>query len=180
MKTPDISRIVDSVLHKAKIITPPVPALAIARSYGINVKVGPLPDDLSGFLLHENERAFIGVNSRHAKTRQTFTLAHELGHFLLHPSANFVDRKLIYFRDTRSAEAIDIKEMQANQFAAELLMPHRFVHRFLEGKKVDIEDDAFLAGLAHRFGVSVQALTFRLTNLNLAGEAQNTRRYAAA
>ena len=170
MRKPDIAALADRILAKAKVSVPPVPVLAIAKSFEIIVRFGPLPDDLSGFLVHEAERTIIGVNSRQAKPRQTFTLAHELGHFVLHPSANFVDRKLIYFRDSQSSEAIDIKEMQANEFAADLLMPARFIYPHLKDRTVDLEDDDFLANLAKRFGVSSQALTFRLLNLNLANQ----------
>jgi Zn-dependent peptidase ImmA (M78 family) len=173
MKNLDIAAIVQGILTKAKITAPPVPVLGIAQSYGIVVRFGPLPDDLSGFLVHEEGKTILGVNSRQAKPRQTFTLAHELGHFVLHPSVNFIDRKFIYFRDQRSATATDIREMQANDFAACLLMPERFIQAHLKDKTVDLEDDEFLAALAKRFGVSTQALTYRLINLNVANQARH-------
>ena len=102
------------------------------------------------------------------QTAELFVLCHELGHFLLHPSSNFVDRKLIYFRDTRSGQSIDLKEIQANQFAADLLMPERFLRRALNGETVDLEDEGRVSDLSKSFGVSTQALMFRLINLNLA------------
>jgi Zn-dependent peptidase ImmA (M78 family) len=173
MKNPDIAVVVQGILTKSKVTAPPVPVLAIAKSFGIVVRFGPLPDDLSGFLVHEDEKTIIGVNSRQAKPRQTFTLAHELGHFFLHPSVNFVDRKFIYFRDQRSAAATDIREIQANEFAACLLMPERFVQAHLKDKTVDLEDEELLTALAKRFGVSTQALTFRLINLNIANQARH-------
>jgi Zn-dependent peptidase ImmA (M78 family) len=122
--------------------------------------------------VHEDGKSIVGVNSRQAKPRQAFTLAHELGHFVLHPSVNFVDRKFVYFRDQRSAAATDIKEMQANEFAACLLMPERFIQTHLKDRAVDLEDED-LAALAKRFGVSTQALTFRLINLNIANQARH-------
>lgn len=179
MRNADIAALADRILVKAKVSMPPVPVLAIAKSYGIIVRFGPLPDDLSGFLVHEDDRTIIGVNSRQAKPRQTFTVAHELGHFVLHPSANFVDRKLMYFRDSRSAEAIDMREMQANEFAGNLLMPERFIYHYLKDRTVDLEDDEFSVDLARRFGVSSQALTFRLLNLNLANQPRAHRRQTA-
>src|SRR6266446_589711 len=123
MANPDIAVRAERLLAKAGVSSLPVPVLAIAKSLGIIVQCGPLPDDLSGFLVHEDERTIIGVNNRQAKSRQMFTVAHELGHFILHPTANFVDRTLIYFRNARSREAIDPREIQANEFAAALLMP---------------------------------------------------------
>ena len=168
MKHSDITRRADQVLAKAKISAPKVPVLDIAQSLGIKVRLGVLPDDLSGFLVHEKDAVVIGVNSLHPKPRQAFTVAHELGHYHLHPSTNFVDRKLIYFRDARSTGAVDKKEIEANQFAADLLMPERFLHHELKGQTVDLEDEDRLANLATTFGVSNQALMFRLINLNLA------------
>ena len=167
MKHRDIALLVDRLLSKAKVNAPPVPVHAIAKSYGIVVRSGPLPDDLSGFLVHEGDRTVIGVNSRQAKPRQAFTLAHEMGHFFLHPRSNFVDRQLIYFRDSKSAAATDLREIQANDFAANLLMPERFLYALLRDRTVDLEDDEFLTEFASKFGVSTQALTFRLINLNL-------------
>jgi Zn-dependent peptidase ImmA (M78 family) len=176
MKSLDIAAIAQGILAKAKITAPPVPVQDIARSFGIVVRFGPLPDDLSGFLVHEDGKTIVGVNSRQAKPRQTFTLAHELGHFVLHPSMNFVDRKFMYFRDQKSAAATDVREIQANEFAACILMPERFIQGHLRGRTVDLEDEEFVAALARRFGVSSQALTYRLINLNVANQAR--RRHA--
>lgn len=173
MKNRDIATVTQGILTKARITVPPVPVLTITQSYGIVVRFGPLPDDLSGFLVHEEGRTIIGVNSRQAKPRQTFTLAHELGHFVLHPSVNFVDRKIIYFRDQKSGAATDIREIQANDFAACLLMPERFIQEHLKGRTVDLEDEDLLNALARRFGVSSQALTYRLLNLNVANQVRN-------
>jgi len=48
--------------------------------------------------------------------------------------------------------------MQANQFAADLLMPERFLCKALKGDTVNLEDDEQLASVAKTFGISVQAL----------------------
>jgi len=56
------------------------------------------------------------------------------------------------------AEGTDLKEMQANQFAADLLMPERFLCKALKGDTVNLEDDEQLASVAKTFGISVQAL----------------------
>lgn len=56
--------------------------------------------------------------------------------------------------------------MAANQFAAELLMPEQEVRTRL-GAGIEITDDSALRDLAKYFGVSSQAMFFRLTNLGL-------------
>lgn len=168
MGNPKISKRADELLTQAGVTKSPVPVLEVAETAGVTVKLGPLPDELSGFLLHEQGTVILGVNSLHSRRRQAFTIAHELGHYLLHPRANFVDHKILYFRNSRSSQAVDAQEMEANEFAAELLMPSRFLAKLLKGETVDLEDDDRIEVLAKKLGVSTQALTFRLINLNLA------------
>lgn len=91
MKNREITKQVDQLLSKMKVASVPVPVLDIAKSLGIKVRTGPLPGVLSGFLVRDEGAVAIGVNSLHPKPRQAFTLAHELGHYSLHPSGNFVD-----------------------------------------------------------------------------------------
>ena len=163
-----IKKLADQLLGQAGVTNPPVPVVEIARAEGIKVRFGPLPDELSGVLVHERGETFIGVNSLHSPRRQTFTIAHELGHYALHPRTNFVDHKILYFRNSLSGQAQDLKEMEANEFAASLLMPAKLLAKSLKGETVDLEDDENIESLAKKFGVSTQALTFRLINLNLA------------
>jgi len=56
----------------------------IARRLGVEVRYEPLDGDLSGMLLSEEDRAIIGVNALHLKSRQRLTIAHELGRLALH------------------------------------------------------------------------------------------------
>lgn len=168
MPSPSIIKQVAKLLALAKITKAPVDILEVAKAAGVVVKFGALPDELSGFLMRDSDSAIVGVNSLHPRRRQVFTIAHEIGHHILHPKANFVDHKVLYFRNGRASQAIDSKEMEANQFAAELLMPATFLAKALKGETVDLEDDERVEALAKQFGVSTQALTFRLINLNFA------------
>src|SRR5207245_482886 len=97
--------------------------------------------------------------------RQRFTIAHEIGHLLLHRGATFhVDEKSpIGFRNDRSSMATDEKEIEANQFAAELLMPRNFLDRDLGGLVEEIEAEEAVDRLARKYQVSVQAMTVRLS-----------------
>jgi Zn-dependent peptidase ImmA (M78 family) len=168
MRDPRIVKRADELLAFARVTKAPVPILEVAAAAGVTVKFGPLPDELSGFLMHDKGRVILGVNSLHASRRQAFTIAHELGHYSLHPKSNFVDHKILYFRDSRSSQGVDKQEMDANRFAAELLMPPRFLKALLEDETVDLEDEERVEALSKELGVSTQALTFRLINLNLA------------
>ena len=136
---------------------------------GVKTKHAVLDGDISGFLFRKGTKAVIGVNALHPVTRQRFTVAHELGHFFLgHHGEFFVDRKSLLFRDSKSERGTDKSEVDANKFAATLLMPERLV--LAELKRMDaLEDDReAMEKIADKFGVSVQALSIRLANLDLA------------
>jgi Zn-dependent peptidase ImmA (M78 family) len=169
-----IREIVESLLDRHGVKAAPVPIEKIARAHEIELKAERVDDDLSGFLLRAkgSRRAIIGVNDNHHPNRQRFTIAHELGHYLLHEGeAVHLDQSrsgfTMNFRDQESATGEDDAEREANLFAAELLMPAGFLQKDVQGKDLDLldVDDQFLGELAKRYKVSVQALTFRLANL---------------
>ena len=68
-------------------------------------------------------------------------------------------------RDEVSSQAIDVEEMEANRFAAELLMPYDMIVEDLMGSALDIEDEGALRELGERYRVSMQALTLRLRSV---------------
>ena len=110
----------------------------------------------------------IGVNAKHPPTRQRFTIAHEIAHHVLHASAAFhVDNRIaILRRDPKSSEGTDHTEIEANVFAAELLMPSSLLATDLVDLRTsDLDDETEVKQLAKRYNVSPQAMTFRLANL---------------
>lgn len=164
-----IETIVRGLLEQYKISQPPVPVEALARSLGAPVRYSPFEGDISGMVFRDADRIVIGVNSLHHPNRQRFTIAHEIGHMLLHKGVEVhVDRTFrINLRDDISSQAVDRDEIEANRFAAELLMPEQMLIDDLKGREIDFENEQDLRRLAARYGVSPQALTFRLTNLGL-------------
>jgi Zn-dependent peptidase ImmA (M78 family) len=157
------------LLDRLGVQNSPVPVEQIAAELDVDVRLEPLDGGLSGMLYRaENGRVVLGVNSAHAPVRQRFTVAHELGHFLLHRDTLHVDG--LVHRDEISSLAVDTKEIEANAFAAELLMPRSLVlEQVVELlPKSGVGDPARLAShLARRFDVSEQAMEFRLANLGL-------------
>lgn len=162
-----IASLVDELLDRHSLTTAPVPVERIAAAEGIAISKKPLDDDVSGFLLRAGANKVIGVNSTQAANRRRFTVAHELGHALLHEGGELhVDRGFrINFRDVNSSLASDIEEIEANTFAAWLLMPTRFLLKQVGSSHLDIDDGDEVAKLAKRYGVSTQAMTYRLLNL---------------
>ncbi len=120
--------------------------------------------DLSGALVRGDGEAYIGVNSLHHPNRQRFSIAHELGHYMLHKGMKVhVDKDFhVNWRDDDSSKAINRDEIEANRFAAELLMPTRFLVRDIEELKSVNQEIAHT--LAKRYKVSSQAMRIRLGN----------------
>lgn len=157
---------------------PPVPVEEICERLGLDVVYEVLPHDTSSLLIrHPDGRQVIGVNARHAFRRQRFSLAHELGHALLHVSDNprrgeaVVSRPLeILFRDGVASRGTDTIEIAANSFAAALLMPADLVRsRFRKRLQHDLTRrlDDVIEDLADEFDVSDQAMRYRLVTLGL-------------
>lgn len=162
-----IRDLVAQLLDGAHVKTPPVPVLEISSQCGVAIQSKPFSTDLSGFLFRKQDVALIGVNSRHAEVRRRFTIAHELGHFLLHGETSVemhVDRAYVKARNKTSSEGTDPDEVEANYFAAELLMPRRFLEEDIAAiKDFDLFEDA--DDLAKKYMVSTQALLIRLDTL---------------
>jgi Zn-dependent peptidase ImmA (M78 family) len=125
----------------------------------------------SGFALRDGEKKVIGINSLDAPRRQRFTIAHEVGHLELHAERDLtVDQTVrVYKRDEVSSMATDRQEIEANAFAASLLMPTHFVEAELSKALPGHSGgrDQLIAVLARRFDVSVQAMGYRLVNLGM-------------
>ncbi|MFN8418796.1 MAG: ImmA/IrrE family metallo-endopeptidase [Anaerolineae bacterium] len=161
-----IKEMVSQLLYDAHIHAPPIDVELIAQLKRAEVRYAPFDDTVSGILYREADQIIIGVNKEHSDVRKRFTIAHEIGHLLLHPEPYYIDRQFtIRMRDGRSALAVDIHEIEANSFAAELLMPTQMLLADISGKQIDYVDDQIIKTLANLYKVSMQAMTFRLTNL---------------
>jgi Zn-dependent peptidase ImmA (M78 family) len=163
-----IESLIDGLLADYSITEAPVPVERIAKAKGARIFYQSLEDDVSGFLYRDSTQSVIGVNTHHAPVRQNFTTAHELGHLLLHDQEQLhVDLEFrVRLRDNVSNQGTDVDEREANFFAASLLMPRRFLEEDLKNvEDVDLLDDEFLSDLAHKYGVSTQALVNRMKNL---------------
>lgn len=149
-----------------------MPVEKIAKSLGARVRFSPFDDELSGFIFVKDGVPIIGVNSLHHQNRQRFTIAHEIAHLQLHPhritSEVHVDKRYtepVLKRDASSASGNEQLEVEANQFAAALLMPGDILNDLVEESPIDIEDETSIEELAKDFVVSKAALQNRLRNL---------------
>lgn len=149
------------------LVKPPVPVQELADKLGIKVVSTQLQAGVSGALIKDGKKWFIIVNSNHHRNRQRFTIAHEIAHFHLgHAMEEHVDREFtVLMRDENSSTAADEQEIEANRFAAELLMPEEFIIRdFIRLGRLD---DETVTRLALKYQVSELALEHRLRNIGL-------------
>ena len=151
------------LLRDSGITNAPTDLVSITNYLNLVVTTEALSSDVSGMLLR-GERSVIAVNSSQSTRRRRFTVAHEIGHFLLHKGVYIDKDTRVNHRDTRASIGIDLDEVQANAFAAELLMPEPLLLREFSARvrKGAGSETAIVDDLAEIFDVSRQAMEIRL------------------
>jgi Zn-dependent peptidase ImmA (M78 family) len=174
MTVKSINQAAEELLQKFGDISLPIKVEDIARFLGIRVVPYPLENDLSGLLVIEENGAVIGYNQNESRARRRFTVAHELGHYILHKEGKthtvFADNSFkVLFRSQAEHEdsAIARMEFEANTFAAALLMPVPMLQKEIEDIEFDLGDEGAIKELSRRFEVSSTAMYYRLLNLKL-------------
>lgn len=123
---------------------------------GVPVAVLDLPKGVAGAFARREAHSFIFVNGNEAVVRQRFTLAHEFGHHRLgHQSVVDPDEVI-------SGNTDDPREIEANSFAAEFLVPREALRTWLEEAEIAKVDLEALVRVASYFGVSAQSMRYRL------------------
>jgi Zn-dependent peptidase ImmA (M78 family) len=160
------------VLKEAGINELPIPVDQIAVALGADITYEPYDGDVSGMLYRSDTDILIGVNSMHPPTRQRFSLAHEIGHLVMHEGTPvFIDR---FDRVNRRDGSSNGEEIQANSFAAELLMPRELVAQEVDralSKQETITPQKLAERLAKMFKVSPESMSYRLQNLGFVDPA---------
>lgn len=164
------------LLLDTKALLVPVDPTAVARALNISVHLETLEDNVSGVLYVKDDSKHILVNKQHHPYRQRFTVAHELGHFVLHdaPGRLFIDTKHRIYQRVGTAYSQTYaqpgstttpeEERDANYFAAALLMPEPLVRQAAPER--DFFDESDVATLSGRFQVSEQAMAIRLQEIS--------------
>ncbi len=135
----------------------PISLEKILEYFKLNLKSGNFQkSELAGAIDRENNTIYVARDDPY--TRKAFTVAHELGHFILHKNKS---RELFYRRQVISLDQEDSSdEKEANFFAASLLMPLDLIKKYFSLTKN-------LKELSTVFGVSPSAVHWRLKNLGL-------------
>src|SRR5438105_8636729 len=168
--SPQIDKCAENILHETGMLRVPVDVELVAHRLNLRTEAASLGENVAGLLVVEKGHGVIGYNTTQALVRQRFTIAHEIGHFVLHrhddPSALFIDTHyIVYRRDAQSSTGEDRREIEANRFAAALLMPATLLQAEFEKPPFDFGDEEMLTELAGKFQVSTQAMSIRLSSL---------------
>lgn len=160
-----INKQAQSLLDKHAIKVLPIKIEDIAKKEGLKVVPYPFGEGISGTLLiNEN---VIGYNQTESRVRKRFTIAHELGHFVLHRDKKPVFLDKLYRFNVPNDDQNEQYEMEANAFAAAILMPEDLIRKEVESIEIDLGDEQAIKFLARTFDVSTTAMYFRLLNLKL-------------
>lgn len=152
-----------SLLKELRISSYPIDPYAIAEKIGIVVK----EDDADGYagmiILVEGEALISVRRSTREASRKRFTVAHELGHYKIPghlspgvPSFRCSDGDLNTFQGHAK------KEIEANKFAAELLMPEDHFRARIEGEDLGHQ---LIQELMNEYDTSLTATCLRYAHL---------------
>jgi Zn-dependent peptidase ImmA (M78 family) len=134
----------------------PVPDILqrLEQDAGVNVVVAQLGEGPDGAYTVERDVPFILVNSSRSVVRQRFTLAHEFAHHRLQ-HGDMLDEHVRW-------DATDPKEVAANKFAAEFLLPIGAVNLWFESHQPPSVELATLVRLATAYGISCETTLWRV------------------
>ncbi len=175
MRGSQIEAAARTLLSEAGVHSPPVPIEQIARHLQAHIQPREFTDDISGIVYRDGTTSVIGVNPLHSHSRQRFTIAHELGHLVLHRNRPIIIEKALRWgarRDEVSSLGTHREEIEANRFAAALLMPDAWVvERVVQilDSTPALDESGLIARLADSqvFDVSEEAMRWRLVNLGI-------------
>lgn len=155
------AKLAQKLLIDSKAQYPPVGIDDILQYLGIKKLPYKFPQHISAVLMKMNTVTVVGVNKEHHPRRQNFSIAHEIGHFILgHHTETIIDSEEISEGRFDITAENKFQEQEANCFASELLMPAESLRReFSKLKNAKT--------LAELYSVSEQALWIRLMNLKL-------------
>lgn len=165
--------------------------LGFVNHQGYSIDYTQLPPDVLGEVLFDQRKIFVNEELTEGSPRWRFTIAHELGHILLHSDAIYKS-KVSSIEDSIDDENFDVKisdetikrmEIQANSFASQLLIPEKqlkieyyklfqekgirnYPNLYIDTQPCNVELlHWFLNRLSLRFNVSKTAVEIKLRKL---------------
>lgn len=142
----------------------PVPLIAIAEAVGIT-SVTAVPSSFEGVLVTDAGKTTgsISYNEASSEERQRFTIAHEIGHFVIRTHTENAQCARADMGIVKSADPRKAIESQANEFASCLLMPR--AHYLSDIRKLGRPETGHILTLHKRYKVSKEAAARRYTRV---------------
>lgn len=135
----------------------PIPIVEIAETHGLRVMevdLGEYSSKIAGFTDLPDDTIYVNKNDN--EKRQAFTIAHELGHHILHKKNVDNNKYSVLYRKPLGKMDPNPIEREANRFAAEILVPMQVLNTYL---KRGINEPSILSQI---FGVSSEVIGYRL------------------
>jgi Zn-dependent peptidase ImmA (M78 family) len=139
----------------------------VESGFDLPVVIADMPEHIAGACWRVDDDIVLWVNGTQPAVRRRFTLAHELGHVRC---GHDHDLPVETFK-TLGGKPTDQREVQANAFAAQLLMPADGIRDQVK-REPTLED---VITIASRFGVSTIAALYRLNTLRLVTSERSER-----
>lgn len=144
-----------------------LPMETLVSGLGATLIETPL-ENSDGKIIRGTTKILIKINSNIGNSnKRRFTIAHEIGHLLLHDKLEFHNENnntLNWFKKTEDQAKKGIQEWEANGFASELLMPEDLFRDFCYKKPFNPQ---LIQSLSNRFKTSITSTLFRIQTLNL-------------
>ncbi|MCX7914393.1 MAG: ImmA/IrrE family metallo-endopeptidase, partial [Thermodesulfovibrionales bacterium] len=149
-------------------LTIPIDLLELARLLKIRIHFRQLPANCDGFVVSlrdsfPNVEHLILVNSHKPKTRQRFTIAHEIGHVVLR---HYEEEDILLDKHLKSPQESNFKrETAADVFASELLIPTPHLLRLVKrigANRVDVNNEKAMKHLCAFYQVSKHAMQIKI------------------
>ena len=163
----DVERRAKEILTQHRLYSVPVDPVLLASELGVTINNAKFADDSWAALIAKRDHTTrILVEQSDPPYRKRFSIAHELGHHFLHllEDGEIVDKRADMFRqrepDTGSMSEGRLREIQANWFAAALLMPSELV-------RAEWRRNPSIKHMATLFNVSEEAMGYRIDTLDL-------------
>ena len=139
----------------------PVPLGELAKKLKLTVKLSSMKPGRSGLIEKLEDGSYkIKINRYEVRTRQRFTLAHEIAHYLLHQeiidNSGKIQDNVLY----RSGQSEQV-EIEANKLASEIILPTEQVKIEYENL-LDKEHNEIVEQLASEWQVSDITMEIKL------------------
>ena len=156
----------EKVLQENDIISVPIPIDQIAMNYGLQIFISDFNDSTESGLLSPKEKK-VYINRKDSIARRRFTLAHELGHFLMHKGLEEIKHKEFIERRSPISGEKPWYEKEADAFAAHLLVPIIFLKKegYIFSTKENIPFQK-VYDLSKKYDVSIDVIGYQINRMN--------------